>query len=182
MRKEIYAMSVSLDGYIKGTDGDLSWTFPNEEQHKYFNDQETMIDSHFYGRGLYDIMASYWGTADENQIAPKVEKEYARILKDMKKIVISKTLNEVRWNSQLIRDNIAEEVNKLKLQPGRDMSVGGAGLASTFMKLGLVDEYCLYIHPIILGSGKPMFQNLNGKIQLKLIETHTFGSGVILLK
>ena len=182
MRKVIYAMSVSLDGFIEATNGDLRWSFPDEELHKHFNDRETMIDIHLYGRRLYENMAAYWPTADENPSAPKVEIEYARIWKDMKKIIFSKTLKKAGWNSQLVSENIAEEVNRLKAQPGKDMSVGGAGLASTFMQLGLIDEYCLYIHPIILGSGKPMFPHLHDKINLKLIETHTFGSGVVLLK
>ena len=100
----------------------------------------------------------------------------------MKKIVFSKTLRKVEWNSQLVSENIAEEVNRLKAQPGKDMSVGGAGITSAFMQLGLIDEYCLYIHPIILGRGKQLFPHLPDRIDLQLIETHTFGSGVVLLK
>jgi len=182
MRKVIYAMSVSLDGFIEATNGDLRWADPDEELHKHFNDQETMIDIHFYGRRLYENMAAYWPTADENPSAPRVEIEYARIWKDMKKIVFSKTLKKVDWNSQLVSENIAEEVNRLKAQPGRDMSVGGAGLASAFMQLGLIDEYCLYVYPVILGGGKPMFPQLRDRIGLKLVETRTFGSAVVLLR
>jgi len=96
--------------------------------------------------------------------------------------VFSKTLTQVGWNSQLFRGNIAEEINKLRAQPGKDMSVGGAILASTFMQLGLIDEYCLYVYPGILGSGKPMFPQLRDKINLKLVETRTFGSAVVLLR
>ena len=102
--------------------------------------------------------------------------------KDMKKIVFSKTLKKVGWNSQLVSENIAEEVNRLKAQPGKDISVGGAGLASAFMQLGLIDEYQLYVHPVILGGGKPMFRQLHDKINLQLVETHTFGSAVVLLR
>jgi dihydrofolate reductase len=180
MRKVIYAMSVSLDGFIEATNGDLRWSDPDEELHKHFNDWEAMIDIHLYGRRLYENMAAYWPTAGENPSAPKVEVEYARIWKEMKKIVFSKTLKKVGWNSQLVSENITEEVNRLKAQPGKDMSVGGAGLASTFMQLGLIDEYCLYVHPIILGGGKPMFPHLRDKINLQLVETRTFGSGVVL--
>lgn len=182
MRKVIYAMSVSLDGFIEATNGDLRWADPDEELHKHFNDQETMIDIHLYGRRMYENMAAYWPTADENPSAPRVEIEYARIWKDMKKIVFSKTLKKVDWNSQLVSENIAEEVNRLKAQPGRDMSVGGAGLASAFMQLGLIDEYCLYVYPVILGGGKPMFPQLRDRIDLKLVETRTFGSAVVLLR
>lgn len=182
MRKVIYAMSVSLDGFIEATNGDLRWSFPDEELHKHFNDQEAMIDIHLYGRRMYEIMADYWPTLDEDPAALGVEIEYARIWKGMKKIVFSKTLKKVVWNSELISGNIAEEVNRLKAQPGKDMSVSGAGLAATFMQHGLIDEYHLYVHPIILGGGKPMFPHLDDMVKLKLIETHTFGSGVVLLR
>jgi dihydrofolate reductase len=108
--------------------------------------------------------------------------EYARIWKNMPKIVISKTLKKVGWNSRLVRENIADEVNKLKEQPGKYMSVAGAEIASTFMQLGLIDEYWLYMHPVVLGGGKPMFRPLEDRINLQLVDTHTFGSGVVLLR
>jgi dihydrofolate reductase len=140
------------------------------------------IDTHLYGRRLYENMAAYWPTADEDPSAPEHELAYARIWKSTPKIVFSKTIDQVRWNSRLVRGNIAGEVNHLKEQPGKDLSVGGAELAATFIKLGLIDEYWLYIHPIILGGGKPMFGQLNDRINLQLIETRTFGSGVVLLR
>ncbi len=188
MRKVIYAMSVSLDGFIEATNGDLSWSYPDEELHQHFNDLESTIDIHLYGRRLYENMAAFWPTADENPSAPKQEIEYARIWRNMPKIVFSKTLDQVGWNSRLVRGNIAEEVNKLKEQPaaidqpGKDLSVGGAELASSFMQLGLIDEYRLYVHPIVLGAGKPMFRPLQDKINLRLVETRSFGSGVVLLR
>jgi len=182
MRKVIYAMLVSLDGYIEATQGDLSWSFPDEELHQHFNDRESAIDLYLYGRGMYENMAAFWPTADENPLAPKVEIEYARIWKNKPKVVFSKTLAQVGWNARLVRDNIVEEVNRLKAQPGKDMSISGAGIASTFMQLGLIDEYCLYLHPIILGGGKPMFRQLRDKIDLKLVETRLFGRGVLLLR
>ena len=182
MQKVIYAMSVSLDGFIEATDGDLSWSFPDEELHKHFNDRESMIDTHLYGRRLYENMAAYWPTADEKLSAPEYEIEYARIWKSKPKIVFSKTLDQVGWNSKLVRGNIADEVSKLKEQPGKDLSVAGAEIASTFIQLGLIDEYWLYVHPVVLGNNKPMFRQLHDKINLQLVETHTFGSGVVLLR
>jgi dihydrofolate reductase len=175
-------MSVSLDGFIEDRNGDLNWSYPDEDLHKHFNDLESTIDLHLYGRRLYENMAAYWPTADENPSAPRVEIEYARIWKSMPKIVFSKTMDQVGWNSRLVRGNIAEEVNRLKEQPGKDMSVGGAELASTFMQLGLIDEYWLYVHPVVLGGGKPMFRPLHIKINLLLVETRRFGSGVVLLR
>jgi dihydrofolate reductase len=182
MRKVIYAMSVSLDGFIEATDGDLRWSYPDEELHRHFNEQEKRIDTHLYGRGLYENMASYWPTAGQNPSAPAVEIEYARIWKEMQKIVFSRTLKQVGWNSRLVSGDIVGEVERLKAQPGRDISVGGAGLANSFMQLGLIDEYRLYLHPLALGAGKPMFGPLQKSISLQLLESHTFGSGVVLLR
>jgi len=182
MRKVIYAMSVSLDGYIEGANGDLSWSFPDEELHKHFNEQKALIDVHLYGRRLYENMAAFWPTADKNPSAPEAEIEYASIWKGMRKIVFSTTLTEVGWNSELFHGDIIEEIDKLKAQPGGDISVGGANLAGSFMRLGLIDEYRMYIHPVILGSGKSMFPSLKDKINLKLIESRTFGGGVVLLR
>jgi dihydrofolate reductase len=182
MRKIIYAMSVSLDGYIESVKGDISWADPDEELHKHFNDLESELDIHIYGRRMYEIMAAFWPTADENPTAPNVVIEYARLWKKMTKIVFSKTLKQVGWNSRLVAGNIVEEVNMLKAQPGKDMSVSGAGLASSFMQLGLIDEYWLYLHPVILGGGKPMFPQLRDKINLRLVESRKFGQGVILLR
>jgi len=127
-------------------------------------------------------MVAYWPTADENPSAPEFDIEYARIWKEKRKIVFSKTLARVGGECQLFRGNISEEINKLKAQPGKDMFVGGPNLASTFMKLGLIDEYWLYINPTLLGGGKPMFPHSGDKIDLKLIETRRFGCGVVLLK
>jgi dihydrofolate reductase len=182
MRKIIYAMSVSLDGFIEAPDGDLRWSYPDEELHQHFNEQEQLIDIHLYGRGLYENMASYWPAADSNPSTSPAEIEYARIWKNMPKIVFSRTLKQVNWNSRLVSGNITEVVKRLKAQPGRDMSVGGAGLAFSFMQLGLIDEYRLYLHPVVLGGGKQMFGPLQNPINLKLVETHRFGSGVLLLK
>jgi dihydrofolate reductase len=182
MRKIIYAMSVSLDGFIETTEGNLNWSFPDEELHEHFNERERGFDIHLYGRRLYENMAAYWPTADENPSAPKYEIEYARIWKSIPNVVFSRTLERVGWNARLVRENIAEEVKRLKEEPGNTMNVGGAGIASSFMQLGLIDEYWLYLNPVVLGGGKPMFQHLREKINLELVESHTFSRGVVLLR
>ncbi|MCU7494929.1 MAG: dihydrofolate reductase [Ignavibacteria bacterium] len=182
MRKIIYAMSVSLDGFIEAADGDFSWLYPDEELHRFFNSQEARIDVYLYGRNMYENMAAYWPVADKNPKAPMVEIEYARIWKEKPKIVFSKTLKEVSWNSRLCSGEIEKEVKKLKEQKEGTMSVSGAALARALMNHNLIDEYWLYVHPIIVGSGKPMFGELKNKIKLRLQETHTFTSGVVLLK
>ncbi|MBN2502944.1 MAG: dihydrofolate reductase family protein [Anaerolineales bacterium] len=182
MRKVIYALNVSLDGFIEDVHGELGWSVPDEELHAHFNDKDRSYDLFLYGRRLYETMAAFWPTAEEDPDAPAYVIDYARIWKNKPKVVFSRTLDRVDWNSRLVRENIADEVNKLKSQPGGEMNVAGAELASVFSQLGLIDEYQLYIHPVILGGGKPMFGPLEDKINLELIETHTFGSGVVLLR
>src|SRR5215204_7174639 len=136
MRKLIYSMGVSLDGFIAGPGGDIGWSVPDEELHRFHNQQMREVGAQLCGRRLYEVML-YWETADEQPSAPDFELEFARVWKDIPKIVFSKTLEEVEGNARLVRDSVAEEVARLKEQPGKDLAVGGAGLASTLMKLGL---------------------------------------------
>ncbi len=182
MRKVMYTMTVSLDGFIESADGRIDWTVPSEELHQHFNDREAAIEAHLYGRRLYELMARDWPPVDENPSAPAQQAEYAKIWKNKPKVVFSKTLDRVAWNSRLVRGDIVDEVERLKRQPGRYMSVGGPGLASSFTRLGLIDEYWLYVCPLILGGGKPMFQAVPDKIELKLLETQTFAGGTTLLR
>src|ERR687891_2121562 len=116
---------------------------------------------------------AYCETADENPSAPEHELEFARIWKDMPKIVFSKTLEKVEGNARLVRDGVAEEVARLKEQPGKDLAVGGAGLGSSLVKLGLVDEYGLFVSPVVLGGGTRFFPALEDRIDLELVETRT---------
>jgi dihydrofolate reductase len=181
MRKLIYSFGVSLDGFIAGPGGDIDWSAPDEELHRFHNQQARDVGAHLYGRRLYETM-TYWETADENPSATDYELEFARIWKDTPKIVFSKTLEKVEGNARLVSDNVAEEVAELKEQPGKDLAVGGAGLASTFMKLGLIDEYRLFVSPVVLGAGTPYFPALDKRIDLELVETRTFGSRVVHLR
>jgi dihydrofolate reductase len=182
MRKIRYAFSVSLDGFIEAPGGDLSWGTPDRELHQHFNDQERTLDTVLYGRRLYETMAAFWPTADEDPSAPDFVVEYARIWKAEPKIVFSKTLSEVGWNSQLRREVDPDEIRRLKAQPGLDIGLGGAGLAASFMRLGLIDEYHLYFRPVILGSGKPMFTPLEHWIELELAEVRKLSLGVVMLR
>lgn len=181
MRKLIYSMGVSLDGFIAGPDGDTDWSAPDEELHRFHNQQARETGAYLFGRRLSEVMA-YWETADENPSAPEYELEFARIWKDTPKIVFSTTLEKVEGNARLVRDGVAEEVAKLKEQPGKELAVGGAGLASTFIKLGLVDEYRLFVSPVVLGRGTPYFPALDERINLELVETRTFGSRVVYVR
>ena len=178
MRKLIYSMGVSLDGFVAGPGGEIDWSAPDEELHRFHNEQTRELGAHFCGRRLYEEM-TYWETADENPASSEIELEFARIWQSLPKIVFSQTLDKVEGNARLATSGIAEEVAKLKDQPGKDLAVGGAGLASAFTKLGLIDEYRLFVSPVVLGGGTPFFPALEEKIDLELIETRTFGSRVV---
>jgi dihydrofolate reductase len=181
MRKLIYSMGVSLDGFIAGPDGEIDWSAPDEELHRFHNQQMREVGAHLCGRRLYETMV-YWETADENPSASDYELEFARIWKELPKIVFSRTLEKVEGNARLVRDGVADEVAKLKEQPGKDVAVGGAGLASTLIELGLIDEYRLFVSPVVLGGGTSYFPALEERIDLELIETQTFGSRVVYVR
>jgi dihydrofolate reductase len=181
MRKLIYSMTVSLDGFIAGPHGEIDWSAPDEELHRFHNQQVREIGAHLCGRRLYEVM-TYWETADANPSAPDHELEFARIWKALPKIVFSKTLEKVEGNARLVRDGVAGEVAKLKEQPGKDLAVGGAGLASSLIQAGLIDEYLLFVSPVVLGGGTPYFPALDERINLELVETRTFGSRVVYLR
>ena len=145
-RRLIYSMGVSLDGFIAGPGGEIDWSAPDEELHRFHNQQTRELGAELCGRRLYEVMV-YWETADENPSAPEHELAFACIWKEMPKIVFSKTLEKVEGNARLVRDGLVEEVAKLKAEPGKDLAVGGAGLASTLIKAGLVDDFRLFVSP-----------------------------------
>jgi dihydrofolate reductase len=181
MRQVIYSMGVSLDGFIAGPEGEFDWAAPDEELHRFHNEQTRELGAHFCGRRLYETMV-YWETADQDPSAADYTLEFAHIWQNLPKIVCSKTLETVEGNARLVTDSVAEEVAKLKEQPGKDLAVGGAGLAATFTKLGLIDEYRLFVNPVIVGGGTPFFPALEERINLELLETRTFGSRVVYLR
>jgi dihydrofolate reductase len=181
VRKLIYSMGVSLDGFIAGPRGEIDWSPPDEERHRFHNQETRELGAHLCGRRLYEEM-TYWETADENPSAAEHVLEFARIWKQLPKIVFSTTLEKVEGNARLARGGVAEEVAALKEEPGKDLSVGGAGLASTCIELGLVDEFRLFVSPVVLGGGTPYFPALDERIDLELVETRTFGSRVVYLR
>lgn len=181
MRKLIYSMGVSLDGFIAGPSGEIDWTAPDEELHRFHNEQMREVAVHLCGRRLYEEMV-YWETADANPSAAEYELEFARIWQGIPKIVFSKTLEKVEGNARLLRDGIAEQIAKLKDEPGKDLAVGGAGLACTLLKMGLIDECRLFVSPVLLGGGTPYFPALDERVNLELLETRTFGSRVVYMR
>lgn len=182
MGKLIYAMMVSLDGFISGPDGELDWHVIDEELHRHFNHLESEMHMLLYGRRLYETMTAYWPTVEQNPSASDVELEYGRIWNAKPKIVFSKTLDKVEWNSQLSREVAPHEIRRLKTLSRQNLSVGGADLAAAFHRLGLIDEYRLYVNPVVAGRGKPMFLDVDSVAHLRLVETRPFNSGVVLLR
>jgi dihydrofolate reductase len=180
MRKLIYSMSVSLDGFIAGPDGAFDWSVPDEELFRFHHQQVQKIGVHLCGRRLYETMA-YWETAEESPLAPDYV-AFARTWKALPKVVFSTTLESVVGNTRLAMDGVGEEVSRLREQPGEDIAVGGAGLARACMELELIDEWRLFACPLLLGGGTPYFPPLEKRINLELIETRTFGSRVVYLR
>jgi dihydrofolate reductase len=181
MPKLIYSMGVSLDGFIAGRGGEIDWSAPDEELHRFHNQQTREVGVHLCGRRLYETMV-YWETAHLDPALPETELEFARLWQALPKIVFSSTLENVVGNARLVRDDVAAEVVTLRDQPGADVAVGGAGLASTLVRLGLIDEYRLFISPVVLGGGTPYFPALDEPIGLELVETRTFGSRVVYVR
>ena len=182
MCKLIYSMTVSLDGYISGPQGEIDWSAPDEELHRFHNDQVRELGGHLLGRRLYEVM-SYWETAEErNPAAPQYALEFARIWKDLPKIVYSNTLTRVEGQTRLSGEDPVVEVPKLKEQPGEPLGVGGATLAATLMRHDLIDDYRLFVSPVILGGGTPYFPPLDEPLDLRLTESRTFNSRVVYLR
>jgi dihydrofolate reductase len=179
-RKLIYSMTVSLDGYIAGPDGAIDWSVPDEELFLLHTQQVQELGVHLCGRRLYETMV-YWETAQESPLAAD-QVEFAQTWKALPKVVFSTTLQSVVGNTRLARDGVGEEVSRLEEQPGKDIGVGGAGLAATCIELDLIDEYRLFVSPVVLGGGTPYFPPLEKEIDLELVETKTFGSRVVYLR
>ena len=177
MRKLIYSMTVSLDGFIAGPGGDISWSGPDEELHRFHNDRVRELGAHLLGRRLYETMV-YWETADQDPSASAVTLDFARIWQALPKIVFSTTLERVEGNTRLVSGNVVDELARLMEEPGGDLEVGGAGLASELIKRNLIDDYRLFVSPVVLGSGTPYFPAMERRIDLELLETRTFGGGV----
>jgi dihydrofolate reductase len=179
MGKLIYLMNVSLDGYVETPDHSLDWTMVDEELHTWFNDHTREVDASLYGRRMYELMAAYWPTAESDPSATPAMLEYARIWAATPRIVFSSTLDAVDFNSRLVRGDVGEELARLRAEFDGDLEVSGPTLASAFIRRGLVDEYRLVVHPVILGAGTPFFPRLETPIRLRLTETRRFESGVV---
>ncbi|GHO64052.1 hypothetical protein KSC_029440 [Ktedonobacter sp. SOSP1-52] len=180
MRKVIAAPFVTLDGFMAGPKGEIDWNEPyfDDEMVNYVGEQFRQIDTILFGRVTYQLFSQYWPTQ-----GVKDDPVFAEKMNTLPKLVFSRTLETTEWNnSRLVRDNIVEEIQALKQQPGKDMIIdGSARLIHSFTHLGLIDEYRLRVHPVVLGSGIPLFQGLKAQMTLKLVASHSFQSGVVIL-
>ncbi|MFF8653000.1 dihydrofolate reductase family protein [Streptomyces huasconensis] len=182
MRKIIWMMSVSLDGFMEGPNHELDWHLVDDEVHRHFNDKVRAMGGILHGRVTWELMAEYWPTADQDPASGDIEVDYAGIWRDMPKYVFSRTLREAGWNTTILREVVPEEIQALKEQADGDLVISGADLAASFLRLGLIDEIHTYVHPVLIGRGKPMFRAPDMRAGLRLAGTRTFGNGVVQLR
>jgi dihydrofolate reductase len=182
MRKLSYAMNLSLDGYVAAPGDDLGWSVPSDEVFQWWSDRVGATDLALYGRRVWDGMSSHWPTADQSPDATPAHIEYARRWRDMPKVVFSSTISSVDFNARLVTGDAVTEITRLKTEDGGPMDIVGATLAAAAMRAGLIDEYLLVTHPVLVGSGKPFFTALDNWVNLNLVETRTFPGGLLLTR
>ncbi|MGW8886452.1 dihydrofolate reductase family protein [Streptomyces sp. NPDC055749] len=181
MRSVTYSMGVSLDGYIVGPDGDFDWTEPDEEVFRFWIDEIRDVGVHLLGRRLYETML-YWETADQDPSLDDSMREWIALWNPLPKVVFSTTLSEVQGQARLASGGLAEEIERLRAEPGEgEIAIGGATLAAEAAALGLIDEYRVMVYPVLVGGGIPFFPRHERRVDLELVETRPFGSGVFYL-
>ncbi|MGQ4429946.1 dihydrofolate reductase family protein [Streptomyces sp. SAS_260] len=182
MRKLIYGMNLSLDGYIAAPGDDIGWSVPSDELFQFWSDQLEATELTLYGRKLWQTMSSHWPTADQLPGATPAEIQFARRWRDMSKVVFSSTVDKVDWNTRLVNGDAVAEITRLKAEDGGPMDIGGATLAAAAMRAGLIDEYVLAIAPVLVGGGTPFFTALDSWVNLNLVETRTLPGGMTLTR
>jgi len=182
MRRIRYQVATSLDGFIAGPKGELDWaTFDQEVDDAGLPPMLERSDTALLGRGMYEQFYGYW-PSKQPPFFSKGEEQFANWINSVPKVVFSTTLSSVEWNGRVVSDGLAAEVEKLKREPGKDMLLAaGTGLPQTFARMGLVDEYRLLVSPVVLGSGKPLFGQVQDRMKLKLLDAHPFKAGAVLL-
>lgn len=182
MRSVIYSMNVSLDGYIVGPDGSFDWTTPDEEVFRFHTDQTRRLAAHVMGRRLYETML-YWETTDQNPSLDFDTREWASIWKALPKVVFSTTLSEVEGKARLATAGLAEEIERLRAEPGDgDIGIGGATLAGEAAEMGLIDEFRAIVYPVLIGGGIPFYPQRERRLDLELIASRTLGSRAAYLR
>jgi dihydrofolate reductase len=182
MRSVTYSMGVSLDGYIVGPDGRFDWTAPDKEVFGFVTEEIRQVGVHLLGRRLYETML-YWETADQDRSLDDAMLEWAALWKALPKVVFSTTLPAVQGNARLASAGLAEEIERLRAEPGEgSIAIGGAALAAEVAALGLIDEYLARVYPVLVGGGIPFFPHAERRVDLDLVETRAFSSGVVYLR
>ncbi|MEV6735840.1 dihydrofolate reductase family protein [Streptomyces sp. NPDC051104] len=181
MRKIVLMMSVSLDGYMEGPNREIDWHLVDDELHQHFNDVLKEMGAFLDGRVTYELMAGYWPKADRDPDASAPVVEFARIWRNMPKVVFSRTLQHAGLHTTIVRDVVVDDILALKAQDGGDLALGGAELAAEFLRHDLVDEFRVYVHPVLLGRGRRLFPEGDEPTTLRLIDSRRFGNGVVLL-
>ena len=182
MRKVTYSMSASLDGYIVGPDGGFDWGGPEPDVFRFWIDEIRQVGVHLLGRRLYETML-YWETAAEDPSLSEAELEWTALWNPLPKVVFSSTLSEVQGNARLASGGLAEEIERLRAEPGEgDIAIGGATLAAQAAALDLIDEYQVMVYPVLVGGGIPFFARDERRVDLELLETRTFSSKVVYLR
>ena len=176
-------MHTSLDGFVAGLNGEMDWINIDDAMFDFVATMTDQADTALYGRVTYEMMQSYWPTAGEQPNASKHDKEHSAWYNKVSKIVLSKTINEKGLdNTIVISDQLAENINKIKKQDGKNILIfGSPGASQSLLNEGLIDEFWLFVNPIILGKGMPLFKDITGTTKLKFVESKTFASGVIAL-
>jgi dihydrofolate reductase len=182
MRNVTYSMGVSLDGYIVGPDGSFDWSEPDEEVFRSWIDEIRGVGVHLLGRRLYETML-YWETADQDPSLDDAMLEWAALWKPLPKVVFSTTLSEVQGHARLATAGLADEIERLRAEPGEgDIAIGGATLAAEAAALGLIDEYRVRVYPVLVGGGISYFPQAEQRVDLELVETRTFSSKIAYLR
>ena len=182
MRRLTYGMNLSLDGYVAAPGDDLGWGVPSDELFQWWSDRVAATGLALYGRKLWKSMSSYWPAAEQKPGATAAEVEYARRWREVPKVVFSSTISTVGWNARLVSDDAVAEITRLKAEDGGPMDLSSATLAAAAMRAGLVDEYAIVTHPVLVGGGTPYFIALDSWVDLTLLETRTFPNGVLLTR
>jgi dihydrofolate reductase len=180
MARIVYSMMVSLDGYIAGLNGDIGLPVPEDDLHQHFNDMMEQTTMELWGRRMYEAMR-FWDSPEREASASEVERDFARAWQKTPKIVFSKTLREVGPNARLMNGDAENLASALKLEKDGFISVAGAELAAHLARANLIDEYQLYMHPVVLGGGKPYFQS-GLSLRLMPLGTEILPQGVTLLR
>ena len=182
MRSVTYSMGMTLDGYVVGPDGSFDWTAPDDEVFRSHIDEIRGVGVYLLGRRLYETML-YWETADQDPSLDDSRLEWAALWKALPKLVFSTTLSAVEGNARLASGGLAEEIERLRAEPGEgDIWIGGATLAAEAAASGLIDEYRLRIHPVLVGGGIPFFPRREHRVDLELVETRSFSSRIVYLR